>query len=151
MVVNCNVADETPWFSQLSGFELFGDESPVQKTKSMLIADICSAVTSLADSDDDLSEVVAVLLENKKLYSKIIEHLGVETKKSMKKELKHSKLIDKEKDRKYLLGISPLDLCVEFQENQNDTFDIVCKVLLGVRNPETIFENQFLRNKVCLM
>ena len=75
----------------------------------------------------------------------------METKKSMKKELKHSKLIDKEKDRKYLLGISPLDLCVEFQENQNDTFDIVCKVLLGVRNPETIFENQFLRNKVCLM
>ena len=54
MVVNCNVADETPWFSQLSGFELFGDESPVQKTKSMLIADICSAVTSLTDSDDDL-------------------------------------------------------------------------------------------------
>ena len=80
---------------------------------------------------------------------KIIEKLSERTKSSMRKGLKNSKLIDKYKNRDYLLDINPLDLCVEFQQHQQGTFNVVCQVLLGLNNIGSVFESQYLLNSVC--
>ena len=130
------------WAYQLIGEEFF-EAGQVQSC----LSDFQSILESLAD--DLLDQAALMILDNKRFHRKIIERLGDAVSMDMKKALPESKLMEDNKQREYLLGVSPLQLCREFQASQKTSFEVVCRVLLGVKKSESIFENQKLLNTVC--
>ena len=135
--------------SELIGDDFFEHTSATQESSTHSLDELQQILDSVIKSDELLTQAVTTILDNETIYSKIIEKLSERTKSSMRKGLKNSKLIDKYKNRDYLLDINPLDLCVEFQQHQQGTFNVVCQVLLGLNNIGSVFESQYLLNSVC--
>ena len=142
-------SNEPSWTSELIGDDFLEDKVATQESNSNCVEDLRRILDTVTLNDDLLTQAVSVILDNESVYNKIIENIGERSKKVMRRELKNSMLVNKDKERDYLLRINPLDLCVEFQHCQKETFDLVCQVLLGVSNASSVFDNQFLLNSVC--
>ena len=132
-------------YLQLSYPVLDDDQHKNESTSDM--ADLRRIL--LLASEEDAAKAASLILDNKIIRSCIIKQLGETVSKSMKQSLKKSKLTEDKKDREYLLSINPLGLCREFQSSQPEAFEITCRVLLGMKDPEDVFNNQHLVNNVC--
>ena len=55
------------------------------------------------------------------------------------------------KDRKYLLSLTPSNLCKEFQSHSRPSFHLLVRGLLGISHQDDIFGSQFLMNNVALI
>ena len=121
--------------------EAFVEDDKYQKLK------IC---VEIAEQDEEFAgQVVGMILNSKVMMRELLNQLGKKTSSDMKQSLKSSKLTGDKKNRNYLLEISPLDLCKEFQTMNEDSFNVVIKVLLGIKDAEDVFKSQFLLNNIC--
>ena len=127
----------------------FPDISLPKYSNSQAVEDLNSILDKAMGDEQLLSEVVDAVLRRNMIRSALVNQMGSENNKSFKKALSQSKLTEFKKYKEYLLGISPLDLCVEFQTLAPTTFNYVCRILLGLNNPQVLFESQFLLNSVC--
>ena len=101
----------------------------------------CKGITQLAET----------VLNNDDLKKEILRILLLQSHQSLKTSLKNSQLCADKKDRNYLLTLTPKSLCEEFRMNASPSFLLLVQGLLGISDPEAIFENQFLQNNVCLL
>ena len=105
-----------------------------------------------AAMDSDVKQTVSSILEHETLVEEILKQLREHVSSSFNKSLKHSLLTSNKADRNYLLRISPLNLCREFQAENPLAFNMVTQVLLGLQIPhDDIFSSNFLLNNICLM
>ena len=83
------------------------------------------------------------------LKDAIIKLLGKENSSSFKASLNKSILTGNKKERDYLLGISPTDLCSKFSRNSPEAFTILTEVLLEFKNTDDMFKSPFILNNIC--
>ena len=86
--------------------------------------------------------IASIILENDDLRKEIFKQMAERTNENFKATLKHSQLAADKNNRNYLLGITPLGLCREFQTENREVFEIVTMCLLGMKNPEEVFESR---------
>ena len=91
------------------------------------------------------------ILENTDLKNEIIKNICRESHDSLKSKLKDSKLCADKKSRNFLLTLTPSSLCQEFQSQSPPAFLLLVQGLLGISDPDTIFESQHLLNNVCFL
>ena len=92
------------------------------------------------------TKAAKTILENEEIKSELAKLIFSEAHKSLKTSLKRSQLTTNKQDRKYLLSLTPRGLCEEFREIANPAFLLLVRGLLGVSEPEDIFESQYLLN-----
>ena len=98
-----------------------------------------------------ISNTAMAILEHGDLKEEIKRILYKESHHNIKDNLKKSKLCANKNDRQFLLSLSPKSLCQEFQQNSPHTFLHLVTGILGISDPNSIFENQFLLNNICLV
>ena len=91
------------------------------------------------------------ILENNALKEEILKLIFIKSHHSLKSSLKDSVLNAKKDKRDYLLSLTPQRLCREFQSNSEDAFLLLVCGLLGVANPETVFDSQHLLNNIAML
>ena len=92
-----------------------------------------------------VTKAATTILENEEIRAELARLIFAESHKSLKASLKKSQLTSN-KDRKYLLSLTPRGLCEEFHEFAKPAFLLLVHGLLGVSQPEDIFESQHLLN-----
>ena len=98
-----------------------------------------------------LEESAKIILERDDLKAEILRILFKDSHENLKYSLRKSQLCADKNDREYLLSLTPRNLCEEFKTNSPHAFLLLVQGLLGISNPEDIFESQFLLNNVCFM
>ena len=98
-----------------------------------------------------VSELASVILEHEALKEEIMQKIFDSSHKSLKTEIKKSKLTSDKKDRAYLLTLTPRDLCEEFKAMSGSSFRLLVHGLLGITESSQVFESQFLLNNICLI
>ena len=93
----------------------------------------------------------AAILDNKDLKEEILRILLLESHKTLKQSLKSYKFCADKNDRSYLLSLTPKFLCEEFKKNSSPAFLLLVTGLLGISDPEVVFESQYLINTVCFI
>ena len=93
-----------------------------------------------------VTKAATTILENEEIKSELARLIFAESHKSLKASLKKSKLSSHKQDRQYLLSLTPRGLCDEFHESAKPAFLLLVHGLLGVSQPEDIFESQHLLN-----
>ena len=96
-----------------------------------------------------ISNTAMAILEHGDLKEEIKRILYKESHHNIKDNLKKSKLCANKNDRQFLLSLSPKSLCQEFQQNSPHTFLHLVTGILGISDPNSVFENQFLLNNIC--
>ena len=102
-------------------------------------------------NDVGVTKVAASILDNDALKDEITKLIFSEAHANLKLSLKKSILSTSKQDRSYLLSLSPKVLCQEFHNNSNSSFQLLSHGLLGVSDPQTIFDSQHLLNTVSLL
>ena len=97
------------------------------------------------------SKVAAAVLKNHDVRDEIASLLFKDSHVSLKTSLKKSKLTTSKQDRKYLLSLTPRSLCEELRSSSAFTFQVITQGLLGVSNPDDIFNSQHLLNCISLV
>ena len=98
-----------------------------------------------------LEESAKIILAHDDLKAEILRILFKDSHENLKYSLRQSQLCADKNDREYLLSLTPRNLCEEFKTNSPRAFLLLVQGLLGISNPEDIFESQFLLNNVCFM
>ena len=98
-----------------------------------------------------ISITAQTILDHADLKEEILKVLYKESHHSIKDNLKKSRLCANKNDRRFLLSLSPKTLCQEFQQNSPRAFFHLVQGILGISDPESVFENQFLLNNICLV
>ena len=101
--------------------------------------------------DIGASKLAAAVFENHEVKHEIVSLLFKESHDGFKSSLKSSKLTASKQDRKYLLSLTPRTLCEELRTNSNSAFQLIIQGLLGIGNPEDIFNSQHLLNCISLI
>ena len=96
-------------------------------------------------------ETAATILGNEDLKKEILKTLLLESHQNLKSSLKHSQMCADKNDRKYLTSLTPRLLCEEFKLNSSPAFLILVQGILGITDPEVIFESQFLVNNIAFL
>ena len=91
------------------------------------------------------------ILENTDLKNEIMKNIFNESHNSLKSKLKESKLCADKNSRNFLLTLTPRLLCLEFQSQSPHAFLLLVQGLLGISDPETIFDSQHLLNNICFL
>ena len=97
------------------------------------------------------AKAASAILDNEDLMEEIKKLVFSRAHSSMKESLKKSKLGEKKRDRHYLLSLTPRLLCEEFRDLSKHAFDLLVRGLLGLSNPEEIFDSHHLLNTVSLV
>ena len=97
------------------------------------------------------AEAASAVLENEDIKDEIVKLIFSRSHKSMKQSLKKSKLAAKNRNRRYLLSLTPKTLCEEFRELCYPAFELLIRGLLGLADPEDIFTSPHLLNTVSLL
>ena len=103
-----------------------------------------------ATDNINYEEAAASLMQDSRMKDAIMKVLSQNVAAEWKTCLKVSKLTADKKQRDYLLGINPKDLCSEFKTNCPIAYEIVISLLLGMQTDQ-VFNNQFLQNNISLM
>jgi hypothetical protein len=119
------------------------EEHPFQEATTCFASSLQNFVDAAGASN-----AASTILENPELRKEISKKLFSASNKSLKASLKTSKLTSSKKDRNYLLTLTPKDLCIEFQDHSNESFQLLIQGLLGIANQEDIFKSQFLLNNI---
>lgn len=98
-----------------------------------------------------VSTAAALILENDDIREEIKRIIFSQSHGNLKSSLKTSKLTSSKKDRRYLLSLTPKNLCEEFQGHSDSSFQLLVKGLLGISDQKEIFESQFLLNNIALL
>ena len=98
-----------------------------------------------------IKESAEAILANGDLKKEILKQLFNESHHSLKSTLKDSKLCANKNDREYLLSLSPGALCEEFKTNSSSAFLCLVQGLLGISDPDEIFNSQYLLNNICFI
>ena len=131
----------------------FGEDSnssPDEAHFSQIKADFATSLEMYVNAVGT-SQATATILENEALKKEIVQSIFSETHKSLKSSLKTSQLTASKKDRNYLLSLNPRSLCEEFQENSSIAFLLVVQGLLGVSNPDEVYDSAVLLNIITLV
>ena len=99
---------------------------------------------------EDYDEAADTILNNTELKSAIMKKIGKSVTESFRSSLKNSKLTADKKQRNYLLGINPRELCLEFKTLFPEAYSLLVEVILGMPS-DTVFESTKLINTVCLL
>ena len=102
-------------------------------------------------TDVGADSAASKILENNALREEIVKQIFVKSHHSLKSSLKSSVLNAKKDTRDYLLSLTPQKLCREFHSNSKDAFHLLVCGLLGVANPETVFNSQHLVNNIAMV
>ena len=129
-------------FEYLNNHPFASKSNPTPSLENILIQKITS---------EGMSSTANTILENRDLKDEIISILCQQSHKSIKENLKKSQLCADKTDRNILLSLTPSSLCQEFKENSPPAFLLLVKGLLGISDPEVVFDSQFLLNNVCLL
>ena len=99
---------------------------------------------------DNYEEAAITILDDANLREAIMKELSKTITSEWKSCLKVSKLTADNKERDYLLGINPTDLCIEFKHLCPTAYHLVIEVLLGMKDDKVV-GNQYLQNRVSLL
>ena len=91
-----------------------------------------------------------MILNDANLMAAVLRLLSKNISLEWKSCLKVSKLTANNKERDYLLGINPTDLCQEFRTYCPCAYQLVTEVLLGMHD-DKVLNSSFLQNRVCLL
>ena len=97
------------------------------------------------------AKAATAILDNVDLREEITKLLFFRSCTSLKETLKKSKLAAKKRDRNYLLTLTPKVLCEEFRDLAHPAFELLVRGLLGLSNPEDVFDSHHLLNTVSLV
>ena len=101
------------------------------------------------DLDERGIELTAeTILANPDLKAEIMRVIFLKSHTDLKSSLKKSQLCADKSDRNFLLTITPESLCEEFKVNSSSSFNLVVQGLLGISDPEVVFESQVLLNNL---
>ena len=111
----------------------------------------CNSADNLAEiiTSNGIEETAKTIMSNECLKREILRLILLESHHSLKNALKNSQLSADKKERTYLLSLTPRTLCEEFKANSSSAFLLLVKGLLGIADPEIIFDSQYLLNNIC--
>ena len=140
----------SPWGSELdfTDDERSDEILTIDKVNGQILQ---TCLQKLSENEILAKQAAQLILKNNVLKKEVMKQLGERSTSQMKKSLKRSKLTANKKDRNYLLGISPLELCREFKRDSEDAFSVVTQILLGINKEEEIFNSQYLLNNLCAL
>ena len=118
----------------------FDFEAPQETDFSDVLEDIIAT--------KGIKESAEIILSNKDLKTEITKLLFKDSHDTLKSSLKKSQLCADKNDREYLLSLNPKALCEEFKMNSNPAFLLLVQGILGISNPDDIFESQYLLNNI---
>ena len=125
----------------------FEDGIRFDTPKDILLADALLHDTAKRS----LKDTARTILENSDLKNELLNLLLQESHDSLKSSLKHSQLCANKNDRQYLLSLTPRNLVGEFKKNSFPAFRLLVQGLLGIADPEAVFDSQYLLNNVCFV
>ena len=96
------------------------------------------------------SSLADKLLQHDDISKELLKKIAVKSHTQLKTSIKTSKL-KPEKNREYLLSLTPRNLCEEFRNNSPLSFSLLVKGLFGLTDENEMFESQKLMNNVCLI
>ena len=92
------------------------------------------------------------ILENKEVRDEIFKLVFTKSHSTLKSSLKKSILTaKKDKQRDYLLSVTPRRLCEEFRDSSRPAFELLVNGLLGLTNSEKVFQSDYLLNTVAFI
>ena len=129
-----------------------GDVLPAEEAFESTEQCLRSALSNHVDAVG-ASAAVSILLDNEDIREEVYKVIFSASHASLKNSLKgsKSKLTTSKKDRNYLLTLTPRNLCEEFAEQSEAAFNLVIHGLLGISDPATVFESQYLLNSLTLV
>ena len=95
--------------------------------------------------------IVNNLVNDTAIKNVILNNISTDVTLNFKHSLKTSKLTANNRERDFLLGINPRDLCLEFKALFPEAFTLVVRVLLGIEDDEKVFKSPILMKNVALM
>ena len=98
-----------------------------------------------------IKDTAETILANSALKDEIVKIIQQESHNSLKSSLKDSLLCANKNNRQYLLSLTPRNLVQEFKTNSSAAFLLLVQGLLGISDPEEVFENQYLLNNICFV